>query len=249
MEDTAIFSIQNVSKTYAKSSVKAVDHISLEVKDGEVFGFLGPNGAGKSTTIKLLTGILTPDEGDIVIDDVSVRNAPVMAKMKIGYVPDNHTVYERLSGLEYLNFVCDIFNVDKATRKERIERYLDLFELKDAAGNQIKSYSHGMKQKISIIAALVHEPRLWVLDEPMTGLDPQSSFHLKELMKEYCAKGNTVFFSSHVLEVVEKVCDRIAIIEKGKIVACGSMEELRASGSSLEQYFLKLTSKEAETHE
>ena len=234
-----------MSKTYAKSAVRAVDHISLDVHKGEVFGFLGPNGAGKSTTIKLLTGILTPDEGDILIDGVSMCNAPVMAKMKVGYVPDNHTVYERLSGIEYLNFICDVFNVDTDLRKERIEHYLDLFELKDAAGNQIKSYSHGMKQKISIIAALVHEPKLWVLDEPMTGLDPQSSYRLKELMKDYCAKGNTVFFSSHVLEVVEKVCDRVAIIEKGKIVACGSMDELRADGASLEQYFLKLTSGES----
>ena len=245
-EDPTIFSIQHVSKTYAKSTVKAVDDISLEVQDGEVFGFLGPNGAGKSTTIKLLTGILTPDSGDILIDGVSTRRSPLEAKMKIGYVPDNHAVYEKLSGTEYLNFICDVFRVDEKTRRERIDRYVELFELKDAVNSQIKSYSHGMKQKIAVIAALCHEPRLWILDEPLTGLDPQSSYRLKELMKEYCRKGNTVFFSSHVLEVVEKLCDRIAIIEQGKIVACGSIEELRGQGTTLEQYFLKLTSKDVE---
>ena len=245
-EDPIIFSIQNVSKTYAKSSVKAVDDLNLEVKDGEVFGFLGPNGAGKSTTIKMLTGILSPDRGDIVIDGVSMCRNPLKAKRKIGYVPDQHAVYEKLSGREYLNFICDVFRVPGPERKARMERYLELFELKDSVNQQIRSYSHGMKQKIAVIAALCHDPDLWVLDEPMTGLDPQSSYHLKELMKEHCKKGHTVFFSSHVLEVVEKICDRVAIIEKGKIIACGTLDELRAQGGSLEQVFLNLTAKDAE---
>jgi len=211
------------------------------VRPGEIFGFLGPNGAGKSTTIKVATGILIPDGGEIEVCGISMRTNAVAAKMNIGFVPDNHSVYERLTGIEYLNFMADVYGVGLNERKERIERCLNVFSLTDAASSQIKSYSHGMKQKICISGALVHNPRLWVLDEPLTGLDPQSAFNLKEMMRAHCRAGNTVFFSSHVLDVVEKLCDRIGIIDKGRLVAVGTVDELRSESASLEQYFLKLT--------
>ncbi|NLK17538.1 MAG: ABC transporter ATP-binding protein [Clostridiales bacterium] len=240
-----MLSLKNVSKSYGKSSVKAVDNLSLEVKPGEIFGFLGPNGAGKSTTIKLITGILRPDQGSIEIDGHDITRDAVAAKKRIGYVPDNHAVYDKLKGIEYINFMADIYEVSRKEREERANYFLEKFNLKDAANSPIKTYSHGMRQKICIIGALIHNPRLWILDEPMTGLDPQSSHILKQQMREHCDKGNTVFFSSHILEVVEKICDRVGIIDKGRLVAVGTIEELKSRGdSSLEEFFLKLTSGE-----
>lgn len=227
----------------------AVANLTLEVRPGEIFGFLGPNGAGKSTTIKMVTGILTPNQGSVSVCGVDMIRNPVEAKRNIGYVSDNHSVYERLTGLEYLNFMADIFGVSTEERKRRIEEYLTVFDLTDAARRQIKSYSHGMKQKICIAGALVHSPRLWVLDEPMTGLDPQSAYHLKTMMRDHCEQGNTVFFSSHVLDVVERVCDRIGIIDQGKLIAVGTIDELRSQGSTLEQYFLTLTTHEEDVKE
>lgn len=237
-----MLSIQNVSKTYSKGKIKAVDNISLEVKPGEIFGFLGPNGAGKTTTIKMITGILPIDEGKITIYGHDIEREPIEAKMSMGFVPDTHDVYERLLGIEYLNFIADVYSVDTGERKERIDKYLEMFDMKQAAGQPIKSYSHGMKQKIILAGALLHQPPLWILDEPLTGLDPKAAHLLKEEMHQHCARGNTVFFSTHVLEVAEKLCHRIGIINKGKIIAIGTLDELRKSGdASLESIFLSLT--------
>lgn len=235
--------IEHFSKTYGKSDKKAVDDLTLELNCGEIFGFLGPNGAGKSTTIKTVCGILNFEEGNIYIDGVNLKTNPVEAKMKIGYVPDNHEVYDKLSGMEYINFMADVYNVSVEDRKARADKYIDMFNLRDAIDKQIKTYSHGMKQKIVVIGALIHNPKLWILDEPMMGLDPQSSYELKEAMKEHVKNGNTVFFSSHVLEIVEKLCDRIGIIDDGKLVAVGKVDDLKAQtgDDSLESYFLKLT--------
>ena len=237
-----MLSIQNVSKTYSKGKVKAVDNISLSVKKGEIFGFLGPNGAGKTTTIKMITGILPIDNGKISISGFDIEKEPIKAKMNMGFVPDTHDIYERLKGIEYLNFIADVYEVPSDIRKERIDKYLDMFEMKKAAGQPIKSYSHGMKQKIIVTGALLHQPPLWIMDEPLTGLDPKSSHLLKEEMNSHCTNGNTVFFSTHVLEVAEKICHRIGIINKGKIIAVGTIDELRQSqDASLESIFLSLT--------
>ncbi|NLU53793.1 MAG: ABC transporter ATP-binding protein [Clostridiaceae bacterium] len=234
--------IRNVSKTYSKGKIKAVDNISLEVRKGEIFGFLGPNGAGKTTTIKMIAGILPIDQGTITINGFDIEKNPVEAKLSMGYVPDTHDIYERLTGIEYLNFIADVYDVSAHDRKERIDKYLEMFEMKEAAGQPIKSYSHGMKQKIILTGALLHNPPLWILDEPLTGLDPRASHLLKQEMHEHCAKGNTVFFSTHILEVAEKLCDRIGIINKGRIIAVGTMDELRKSNdASLESIFLELT--------
>ncbi|HEY8362976.1 MAG TPA: ABC transporter ATP-binding protein [Tissierellaceae bacterium] len=236
--------IQNVSKTYGKAKVKAVDNISLEVKPGEIFGFLGPNGAGKTTTIKMIVGLLKPDEGIITVNGVNVWEEPLKAKSMISYVPDSPEIYDKLKGIEYLNFIADMYGISKEERKRKLDYYLDLFEIKDAVGDVIASYSHGMKQKIVLTAALLNNPELFILDEPMVGLDPKSAFNLKEIMRDMCNKGKTVFFSTHVLEVAEKLCDRIAIINKGKIIALGTMDELRSHAEereSLEKIFLELT--------
>lgn len=238
--DIFMIKLSNVSKSYAKSNILAVNSLNLEVNPGEIFGFLGPNGAGKSTTIKMITGILRPDYGNITVAGYDLLNDPINAKLNLGYVPDNHAIYEKLKGIEYLNFIADVYGVSQEERKSRAEKYLKIFNLQDAANHLIKSYSHGMKQKLCIIGALIHQPRVWILDEPLTGLDPQSSYHLKELMKEHIKGGNTVFFSSHVLEVVEKLCDRVAIIDKGRLVAIGTVQQLTAD-SSLEKFFLNLT--------
>ena len=220
-----------------------MDTLNLTVNPGEIFGFLGPNGAGKSTTIKMVTGILQPDYGNISVAGFDLLRDPINAKLSLGYVPDNHAIYEKLKGIEYLNFMGDIYGVSKTDREQRAAKYLKLFNLEAAAGSLIKSYSHGMKQKLCIIGSMIHSPKLWILDEPLTGLDPQSSFKLKELMREHCEKGNSVFFSSHVLEVVEKLCDRVAIIDKGRLVAIGTIEQLKSSAdNSLEKFFLQLTS-------
>lgn len=240
--------LKNVTKTYGKSNVKAVDDLSMTIPDGTIFGFLGPNGAGKSTTIKCMTGILKADVGSIKICDFDINEQALQAKMNIGYVPDEHTVYERLTGNEYLNFIGDIYKVPLADRKAIIDEYVSLFELKKAIDNPIKSYSHGMKQKISVIGALLHNPKVWILDEPLTGLDPKSAHILKQLMRKHADAGNVVFFSSHVLEVVEKVCDRVAIIKNGKLVAEFGIDELQEKQHdvSLESYFLDITEKNAD---
>lgn len=239
--------ITNFSKEYKGSGKKAVDNISLKVDGGEIFGFLGPNGAGKSTTIKCMTGILPFKDGQINICGINISTDPVKAKMKIGFVPDEHVIYDSLTGFEYINFISDIFEVPINERKERVEKYTKLFDMEGKLGNKISSYSHGMKQKISIISALVHEPEVWILDEPMTGLDPQAAYNLKQLMIEHSNQGKVVFFSSHVLEVVEKICTKVAIIDKGKIISICDMKELgeKRSDISLEQLFLNLTKGEA----
>lgn len=237
--------IENLSKTYAGGNVRAVENLSLTVNDGEIFGFIGPNGAGKSTTIKCITGILNFESGNIEINGYNLKTDAIKAKTEIGYVSDSHIIYDKLTGLEFVNFMCDIYGVPEGDRKERLEKYLEMFQLTNAIRNPIKTYSHGMKQKINVIGAVIHEPRLLILDEPLTGLDPQSAFQLKKLMKEHCAKGNTVFFSSHVLDVVEKVCDRVGIIDNGRLVTACTISELKEKGfdSSLEDLFLKITDK------
>ena len=234
--------LNGISKSYGKSDVKAVDFLRLEIKDGEIFGFLGPNGAGKSTTIKMITGILTPDEGTIEINGVDISENPIQAKMDIGFVPDNHETYETLKGIEYLNFIGTMYKVENSVLQTRIKEYADMFSLTEALPNMISSYSHGMKQKLMIIAALIHEPKVWVLDEPLTGLDPQSAFKLKQLMRKHADNGNTVFFSSHVIDVVEKVCDRVAIINHGKLVVVDTLEKIKKNKDvSLENLFLTVT--------
>ncbi len=235
--------IENLSKSYAGGKIKAVDGINLNIKHGEIFGFLGPNGAGKTTTIKMIGGILSPDQGQITINGHNMATEPIAAKKSMGYVPDNHEIYERLTGYEYLNFMADVYKVDAETRRIRGEKYLEMFGIADAAGDPIKSYSHGMKQKMMITATLLHQPPLWILDEPMVGLDPRSALLLKEEMRTHCNQGNTVFFSTHVLEVAERLCDRIGIIKGGKLIAVGTLEELRKNSKdeTLEQIFFELT--------
>lgn len=239
-----LLKIQGVSKSYNKGAVKAVDNISLDIKSGEIFGFLGPNGAGKTTTIKMIVGLLKPDSGTVHVDGVNAWEEPLKAKRMISYVPDNPEIYEKLKGIDYLNFIADMYGISSEIREEKMNYYLEMFNIKDAIGDIIGSYSHGMKQKLVLTASLISEPDLFILDEPMVGLDPKSSFNLKEIMRQMCDDGKTVFFSTHVLEVAEKLCDRIAIINKGKIIAMGTMEELRSNAKkeqSLENIFLELT--------
>lgn len=238
--------ILNVNKSYNTTS-KAVDELNITIEDGEIFGFLGPNGAGKTTTIKMITGILKPDSGSIKINGVDIQKDPLKAKEQFGFVPDSPDMFLRLTGIEYLNFMADIYNVPKESRKGRMESLAERFEMKAALGDQIQSYSHGMRQKIVIMGVLVHDPSVWILDEPMTGLDPKSSYTLKQMMREHADAGKTVFFSTHVLEVAEKICDKVAIINKGKILFCGSLDQLRdhAKGNeSLEKMFLEMTENE-----
>jgi len=235
--------ISNLTKCYGASDIKAVDNVSLIAKGGEIVGFLGPNGAGKSTTIKCLTGILPFSEGNINVCGIDIGEDPVGVKRKIGFVPDEHVIYEGLTGLEYINFICDIFDVPSSIRQERIAYYAKAFYMQDKLGIQISKYSHGMKQKVSLISALCHDPEVFILDEPMTGLDPQSSYALKQIMVDYAKRGKVVFFSSHVLDVVEKICSRIFIIDKGKLVSEFTIEELKEKRSdlSLEDFFLNIT--------
>lgn len=235
--------IKNVSKSYVKKQ-KCIDDLNLKINDGEIFGFLGPNGAGKTTTIKMITGILQMDEGDIIIDGTSITQNPIEAKKKFGFVPDNPDLFLKLKGIEYLNFLADIYKVPKKSRKEKIENLAKKFDIYENLNDKIQDYSHGMRQKIVVIGALLHEPQNWILDEPMTGLDPKSAHQLKELMREHTQKGNTVFFSTHVLEVAEKLCDRIGIISKGKLIFVGTYEELKKQfkeNASLEELFLEIT--------
>ena len=240
--------VTNVSKAYEKSGVKALNQLTLNVGAGELYGFIGPNGAGKTTAIKLITGILSPDEGDVRICGKSMADTPLEAKRLIGYVPDGVDMYDRLSGTEYLNFMADIYQIDRPTRKAHIEKYLAVFDLEKAVNQQIRSYSKGMKQKLMVIGALIHQPPVWVLDEPLSGLDPRAAHLLKEEMKNHCARGNTVFFSTHVLEVAEKLCTRIGVIAEGRLRAEGTLDELRSGekNASLEQLFLEMTENEEE---
>jgi len=239
--------IDGLTKSYNKGEIRAVDDISLEIGDGEIFGFLGPNGAGKTTTIKMIVGLLKPDSGQILLDGMNVWEEPMKAKSRISYVPDNPEIYDRLRGIEYLNFIGDMYGISSADRAERIKRFTGIFNIEDALGDIISSYSHGMKQKLVLTSALMSDPDLFILDEPMVGLDPKSSFNLKEIMRARCKEGKSVFFSTHVMEVAEKLCDKIAIINKGKIIAMGTMEELRKTAQekeSLENIFLELTENE-----
>ena len=234
--------INELTKWYSKKNTPAVNHISLHVKPGEIFGFIGPNGAGKTTTIKMITGILTPSEGTISVCGKDIVKEPVDAKRLFGYVPDTPDIYDRLTGSEYLEFLGDVYGVSGQERQIRIAQYAQIFGIESVLGNQIKSYSHGMRQKLVLIGALIHQPKLWIMDEPMVGLDPMAAHLLKEEMRKHCEKGNTVFFSTHVLEVAEKLCDRVGIIADGRLVAVGTMEELRKQAgqdSSLEEIFLR----------
>lgn len=239
-----MITLTGVSKSYDKGGKKAVDNLSLEVKPGEIFGFLGPNGAGKTTTIKMIVGLLRPDQGRITVNGIDVVARPLEAKAQIGYVPDSAVLYDRLTGAEFLKLVADVRRIDPATRQERITRLAESFELSHALPDPVQSYSHGMRQKLALIAALMAKPPLLILDEPMMGLDPKSNHLLKQLMKEHCEAGNTVFFSTHILDVAERLCDRVGIIQAGRIVAVGTLDELRAAGrkdASLESIFLELT--------
>ncbi|SDY11078.1 ABC transporter ATP-binding protein [Eubacterium barkeri] len=239
-----MLTIENLSKTYGNKSQKAVDDLCFTVRDGEIFGFVGPNGAGKTTTIKMIASLLSPDTGRIIIDGVDNQQDPMGAKEKFSYVPDNPELFEKIRGNEYLRFMADVYRVPDGEFKERAARYLDIFDLKGDVAAPIAAYSHGMKQKIALIGALIHNPRLFILDEPMVGLDPKSSFELKKIMAELCAQGHSVFFSTHVLDVAEKICDRIAIIHHGRLIALGTMDEIRGGAGkdeSLEEIFLELT--------
>jgi ABC-2 type transport system ATP-binding protein len=230
--------LKNISKIYKKSEVKACDNVSLTIEDGDIYGFIGPNGAGKSTTIKCIVGIHNYDTGEILLDGVSIKDNPKEAKMKMAYVPDNPDLYEHLSGIEYINFVCNVYNANEG-KDDLVHKYAKMFNIEEALASPIKSYSHGMKQKVALIAALAHKPKLLILDEPFVGLDPKASHDLKIVMKELCDNGTMIFFSSHVLEVVEKLCNKIAIIKNGKIVASGNVDEI-IGNSSLEDIFLEL---------
>ena len=237
--------IKGITQSYVTGN-KIIDNMNLTIEDGVIFGFLGPNGAGKTTTLEMITGVLKIDEGDILIDGKSIIKEPMAAKKLFGFVPDSPDAYEKLTGLEYLNFIGDVYKVDTKTRMERITKLAKEFEIYDSLKSRIQSYSHGMKQKLLIISVLLYEPKNWILDEPMVGLDPKALFMLKKLMKEHSQKGNTVFFSTHVLEVAEKICDKIAIIDSGKIIFVGTIDELHQklnSEDSLEESFLKLIEK------
>ncbi len=237
MSENAMLEIRNYSKSYGGGK-KAADDVSLSVMSGDIYGFIGHNGAGKSTTIRAVVGVLDFTEGEIYIDGHSVKDEPMECKKVTAYIPDNPDLYENLTGIQYLNFIADVFDIGASEREERIKKYADIFEITDALGDQIGSYSHGMKQKVAIISALIHEPKLLVLDEPFVGLDPKATFTLKEIMHEMCGKGTAVFFSTHVLDVAEKLCNKVAIIKQGRIIASGTMEEL-TEGQSLEEAFLE----------
>ena len=234
--------IKNISKEYKKNN-KVIDKLNLEIKDGEIFGFLGPNGAGKTTTIKMITGILEIDNGDILIDKKSIINEPIEAKKQMGLVPDNPDMFLKLKGIEYLNFMADVYDISTEDRIKRIKELAEKFEIINVLNNKIESYSHGMRQKLIIIGVLLHEPKNWILDEPMTGLDPKSSFELKNMMREHANKNNTVFFSTHILDVAERICDRIGIIDKGKLLFVGTYEDLKKElkeNKSLEELFMEI---------
>lgn len=229
--------IEHLTKTYGEK--KAVDDLTLHIAPGEIYGFIGHNGAGKTTTLKSVVGILQFDDGEIIINGKSIRTAPLDCKRDIAYIPDNPDLYDYMSGIKYLNFIADIFGVSAADRKERIRKYSELFELTADLAQPIAAYSHGMKQKLAIIAAWLHSPKLIIMDEPFVGLDPKASHLLKGMMREVCDEGGAIFFSTHVLEVAEKLCDKVAIIKGGKLVRSGTMEEVKGD-DSLEEVFLEL---------
>ena len=231
--------IKNLTKTY-KGGKKAVDGLNLTIEPGEIYGFIGHNGAGKTTTIKCVTGILDFEQGEILVGGKSIREDPVGCKQLMAYIPDNPDLYDGLTGIQYLNFIADVYRVDQAEREKLTQKYAGAFELTGNLGDVISSYSHGMKQKLAVIAALIHSPRLLVMDEPFVGLDPKAAFTLKEIMHELCAQGASIFFSTHVLEVAEKLCDHIAIIRQGRLVRAGETREI-VGDSSLEEIFLELT--------
>lgn len=234
--------IEHLTKTYG--SKIAVDDLCLHIRPGEIYGFIGHNGAGKTTTIKACCGILNFDQGEIHIDGVSVKESPLECKRKIAYIPDNPDLYEFMSGIKYLNFVADIYGVPKTVRENRIREYADTFELTQDLAQPISAYSHGMKQKLALISALIHEPQLIIMDEPFVGLDPKASYLLKEIMRKHCDQGGAIFFSTHVLEVAEKLCDKVAIIKNGALVVSGTMDEVRGN-TSLENVFLELEERNA----
>ncbi|MEG0290339.1 MAG: ABC transporter ATP-binding protein [Erysipelotrichaceae bacterium] len=237
-----MITLKNVTKTYG-GTTKAVDNISLTIETGEIVGFIGPNGAGKTTTIKMITGVLNPDQGTITINGKDIVSNPIEAKKEFGLVPDNADIFLRLKGIEYLNFIGDIYQVESFERTQRIEELSKTFEMETALNDKILSYSHGMRQKIVVMGALLTNPNVWILDEPMTGLDPQSAFNLKEMMRAHANKGNTIFFSTHVLEVAEKLCDKVAIINHGHIVYYGTLDDLKKQYqqfNSLEDIFLEV---------
>ena len=229
--------IDHLTKIYGDK--KAVDDLSLHIEAGEIYGFIGHNGAGKTTTLKSVVGILPFDEGEITVDGVSIKDDPLGCKRKIAYIPDNPDLYDFMTGIQYLNFVADIFGVDAEKRQERIRRYADAFELTENLGQSISAYSHGMKQKLAVISALIHEPKLVIMDEPFVGLDPKAAHLLKGFMRDICDQGGAIFFSTHVLEVAEKLCDKVAIIKAGRLIRSGTMEEVRGD-ESLESVFLEL---------
>lgn len=238
--------LENVSKSYVKGK-KSVDTLNLEIRDGEIFGFLGPNGAGKTTTIKMITGILNSDEGKILVDDKNIKTDSISAKKTIGFVPDTPDIFLKLKGIEYLNFMGDIYEVPKEIRKQRIEELTKKFEIYDNLNEEMQGYSHGMRQKIILCGALLSNPKNWILDEPMTGLDPKASYDLKEMMRKHAKEGNCVFFSTHVLEVAEKLCDRVGIINKGKLIFVGTFDEMKSKlkdNGTLEELFLEITQDE-----
>ena len=229
--------IEHLSKVYGEK--KAVDDLSLHIRPGEIYGFIGHNGAGKTTTIKACCGILQYDSGEIYVDGISLKENPLLCKSKLAYIPDNPDLYEFMTGIQFLNFVADIFGVSGTVRQEKIRKYGDAFDLTKDLSQTISSYSHGMKQKLAIISALIHEPRLIIMDEPFVGLDPKASHLLKGMMREICDEGGAIFFSTHVLEVAEKLCDKVAIIKGGKLIQSGTMEEVKGD-TSLEEVFLEL---------
>ncbi|MBP7222657.1 MAG: ABC transporter ATP-binding protein [Sedimentibacter sp.] len=240
-----MLTINNFSKTY-KGGKKAVDNISLQVESGDIFGFIGPNGAGKSTTIKSIVGVLDYEEGEILISGHSIKEEPLICKKIIAYIPDNPDLYEHLTGIQHLNFIADIFGIPAAIREEKIKEYADAFEITGNLGDLVSSYSHGMKQKLAIISALIHEPKLLVLDEPFVGLDPKASVILKKIMHELCYSGCAIFFSTHVLDVAEKLCNKVAMINHGKLAFAGTMEDMvrEKEGGSLEEVYMDVVNHE-----
>src|SRR5574344_231986 len=234
-----MLSINNLTKTYRGSS-KGVHEVSLEIESGDIYGFIGPNGAGKTTTIKCVVGILSFQEGSITIDGVSIIDNPIECKKKFAYIPDNPDIYDYLTGIQYLNFIADVFEVSAQDREEKIKKYARAFEIEESLGDLVSSYSHGMKQKLAIISAMIHEPKLLILDEPFVGLDPQASVVFKDFMREMCSKGGAVFFSTHVLDVAERLCTRVAIIKDGRIITSGKMEDIVTNGNTLESIFLEV---------
>jgi len=238
IEVKKMLQIRNLTKTYSGKK-RAVDDISISIEKGEIFGFIGHNGAGKTTTIKCAVGILDFEKGEIYVDGKSVKDNPIECKQVIAYIPDNPDIYEQLTGLQYLTFICDIYKISDEQRNADINKYADIFEITKNLGDLVSSYSHGMKQKLVLISALVRRPKLLVLDEPFVGLDPKAAYSIKEIMKEMCDMGSSVFFSTHVLEVAEKLCNRVAIIRDGQIIAYGTMDEVKGD-KSLEDVFLEL---------